>query len=121
MLDRLHELSRLPEVVSYRDWRAKILASYKTGAEYEDWWHLLDGRTIHVASAQRPDGGLTYLYDDVTEKLALETRYNALIDAQRETLDRSEGRRGGVCDRRPAEALQFGVCTDLASLAQHAR
>src|SRR5690606_2355796 len=60
---------------------------YKTGTEYEDWWHLLDGRTIHVTSAQRPDGGLTYLYDDVTERFALESRYNALIDAQRETLD----------------------------------
>lgn len=87
LLDRLRELSRLPEVVNYRDWKAKILAGYKTGTEYEDWWHLLDGRTIHVASSQRPDGGVTYLYDDVTERFALESRYNALIDVQRETLD----------------------------------
>jgi signal transduction histidine kinase len=87
LLDRLRELSRLPEVANYRDWKAKILAGYKTGAEYEDWWHLLDGRTIHVVSAQRPDGGLTYLYDDATERIALESRYNALIDVQRETLD----------------------------------
>ena len=87
LLDRLRELSRLPEVLNYRDWKAKILAGYKTGTEYEDWWHLLDGRTIHVVSAQRPDGGLTYLYDDATERFALESRYNALIDVQRETLD----------------------------------
>ena len=73
--------------MNYRDWKAKILAGYKTGTEYEDWWHLLDGRTIHVVSAQRPDGGLTYLYDDATERFALESRYNALIDVQRETLD----------------------------------
>jgi signal transduction histidine kinase len=87
LLDRLRELSRLPEMVNYRDWKAKILSGYKTGSEYEDWWHLLDGRTIHVASSQRPDGGLTYLYDDVTERFALESRYNALIGVQRETLD----------------------------------
>jgi signal transduction histidine kinase len=87
LLDRLRELSRLPEVSNYRDWRSKILAGYTTGTEYEDWWHLLDGRTIHVASAQRPDGGLTYLYDDVTERFAQESRYNAMIDVQRETLD----------------------------------
>lgn len=87
LLDRLRELSRLPEVVNYRDWKGKILSGYKTGTEYEDWWHLLDGRTIHVASSQRPDGGLTYLYDDVTEQFALESRYNALINVQRETLD----------------------------------
>jgi signal transduction histidine kinase len=87
LLDRLRELSRLPEVVNYRDWKARILSGYKTGAEYEDWWHLLDGRTIYVTSSQRPDGGLTYLYDDATERFALESRYNALISAQRETLD----------------------------------
>jgi signal transduction histidine kinase len=87
LLDRLRELSRLPEVVNYRDWKAKILAGYKTGAEYEDLWHLLDGRTIHVVSAQRPDGGLTYLYDDETHRIDLEIRHNALINVQRETLD----------------------------------
>src|SRR6185503_9602454 len=105
LLDRLRELSRLPEVeLNYRDWKAKILAGYKTGTEYEDWWHLLDGRTIHVTSAQRPDGGLTYLYDDVTERFALESRYNALIDAQRETLD---GLKEGVAVFEPDGRLKL--------------
>jgi signal transduction histidine kinase len=105
VLDRLRELSRLPEVeVSYRDWKARLLAGYKTGTEYEDWWHLLDGRTIHVTSAQRPDGGLTYLYDDVTERFALESRYNALIDAQRETLD---GLKEGVAVFEPDGRLKL--------------
>src|SRR5262245_46598215 len=104
VLDRLRELSRLPEVENYRDWKAKILSGYKTGAEYEDWWHLLDGRTIHVTSAQRPDGGLTYLYDDVTERFALESRYNALIDAQRETLD---GLKEGVAVFEPDGRLKL--------------
>src|SRR5262245_23671679 len=104
VLDRLRELSRLPEVDSYRDWKAKILSGYKTGTEYEDWWHLLDGRTIHVTSAQRPDGGLTYLYDDVTERFALESRYNALIDAQRETLD---GLKEGVAVFEPDGRLKL--------------
>lgn len=87
VLDRLRELSRLPEVQDYRGWKARILSCYSPGNEYEDWWHLLDGRTIHVNSAQRPDGGVTYIYADATEKLSLESRYNALIAVQRETLD----------------------------------
>src|SRR5262249_25618339 len=33
LLDRLRELSRLPQVANYRDWKAKILAAYKSGAE----------------------------------------------------------------------------------------
>jgi signal transduction histidine kinase len=36
---------------------------------------------------QRPDGGVTYLFADETERIALESRYNGLIDVQRETLD----------------------------------
>jgi signal transduction histidine kinase len=87
ILDRLRALSRLPEVVNYRDWKSKVLAAPAMGTEFEDWWHLNDGRTIRVLAEQRPDGGVTILYDDATERLALESRYNALIDAQRETLD----------------------------------
>jgi signal transduction histidine kinase len=87
ILDRLRELSRLPPVVSYRDWKTKVLAGYKTGSEPEEWWHLPDGRSLHVMAEERPDGGITYLYDDATERLALESRYNALIGVQRETLD----------------------------------
>ena len=87
ILDHLREKGKLPPVVNYRDWKAKVLACYKTGAELEDWWHLTDGRILHVVAEQRPDGGVTYLFADETERLSLESRYNALIDVQRETLD----------------------------------
>ena len=87
VLDRLRELGSLPEVVNYREWRAKALKCYKEGTEQEDWWHLPNGRVIHVMAAQRPDGGVTYLYADETERLALESRYNALTRVQTETLN----------------------------------
>ncbi len=87
ILDRLREQSALPAVVDYRPWKTKLLSVYKDGAELEDWWHLPDGRTFHVVIEPRSDGGVTYLIDDATERFALESRYNALIDVQRETLD----------------------------------
>ena len=87
VLDRLKELSRLPAMVDYRGWKAQLLACYENASGYEDWWQLPDGRMLHVLAEQRPDGGVTYLYEDVSERLALESRYNALIDVQRETLD----------------------------------
>jgi signal transduction histidine kinase len=87
VLDRLRELGRLPEVVNYREWKAKALQCYKDASEHEDWWHLPDGRVLHVMASQRPDGGVTYLYKDETERLALESRFNALISVQRETLN----------------------------------
>lgn len=86
-LDRLRLLSLLPQAQNYREWKLKVLTAFRSGDQYEDWWHLLDGRTIHVTAELRPDGGVTYLFDDVTQRLALESRFNAMIEAQRETLD----------------------------------
>ncbi|MEZ5776615.1 MAG: ATP-binding protein [Hyphomicrobiaceae bacterium] len=87
ILDRLRESRRLPEEADYRAWKTKQLACYGLQAEHEDWWHLPGGRAVRVIAEQRPDGGVTYLYDDVTERLALESRYNELITVQSETLD----------------------------------
>src|SRR5947199_10156646 len=49
--------------------------------------HLPDGRTLSVSMSPHPFGGLTFVYEDVTDKLALERSYNTLIEVQRETLD----------------------------------
>lgn len=87
ILDRLRDVGRLPDVVNYRDWKAKVLACYATGGEREDQWHLPDGRIIRVMAGARPDGGVTYLYVDDTEHMTLASNYNALIRVQRETLD----------------------------------
>ena len=50
-------------------------------------WHLPDGRTLRVVTTPNPDGGVTYLFDDVTERLDLERRFEELIRVQGETLD----------------------------------
>src|SRR5262249_61224484 len=58
----------------------------------EHQWHLPDGRTLRVITTPSPEGGVTYLFDDVTERLDLERRFDALIRVQSETLDNlSEG------------------------------
>jgi len=87
ILDRLRALRFLPEQADYRAWKAKFLENYQSSEAREDWWHLPDGRSIHVVAEQRPDGGVTYLFDDATERLALESRYNSLFHVQEETLE----------------------------------
>jgi signal transduction histidine kinase len=87
VLDRLRQARRLPEKADYRDWKRAWLAAYGSNTQNEDQWHLPDGRTLHVVADSVSDGGVTYLYENVTERLALESRYNALIHVQRETLD----------------------------------
>ena len=78
ILDRLRDDGRLPDVANYREWKSRLLACYMELTEVEDWWHLKSGRVVHVAAERRPDGGVTYFYDDKTEALALERRYVAL-------------------------------------------
>ncbi len=87
ILDRLREESQLPDVANYREWKSRLLACYTELTEIEDWWHLKSGRVVHVAAERRPDGGVTYFYDDKTEALSLERRYVALTRTQGETLN----------------------------------
>jgi signal transduction histidine kinase len=87
ILDRLRQARRLPEKADYREWKTSWLSAYGGNAQTEDQWHLPDGRTLHVIADSDGEGGITYLYENVTERLALESRYNALIQVQRETLD----------------------------------
>jgi signal transduction histidine kinase len=87
ILDRLRQARRLPEKADYREWKTNWLSAYGTNAQDEDQWHLPDGRTLHVVADSEGEAGVTYLYENVTEQLQLESRYNALIQVQRETLD----------------------------------
>ncbi len=87
VLDRLRAARRLPEQTDFRAWKAQLHQAYRTAepAKYE--WHLPDQRTLRVVTTPNPDGGVTYLFDDVTERLNLERRFDALIRVQGETLD----------------------------------
>ena len=87
ILDRLRHARRLEERADYRDWKRGWLSVYGTHTQVEDHWHLPDGRMLHVIADADETRGVTYLYENITERIALESRYNALIEVQRETLD----------------------------------
>ncbi len=87
VLDRLRAARRLPEQADFRVWREELHGAYRTIEPKEHWWHLPGGRTLRVVTAPNPEGGVTYLCDEVTERLALESRFNSLTRIQSETLD----------------------------------
>ena len=87
ILDHLRSARLLPEQADFRSWKAGLLAAYRSVDTEESWWHLPDRRTLRVVRNSNPQGGLTYLFDDVSDRMQLESRYNALIRNQRETLD----------------------------------
>ncbi len=87
ILDRLRAERKLPEEVDFRTWKAQLREAYQSIEPRELWWHLPDRRTLRVVITPNPEGGVTQLFDDVTERLALESRFNALARVQSETID----------------------------------
>jgi len=88
LLERLRERRRLPEYADFRAFKRQQLAMFTSLLKpQEELLHLPDERTLRLVVSPHPFGGLTFVYEDVTDKLALERSYNTLIEVQRETLD----------------------------------
>lgn len=88
ILDRLRAKSLLPAVPDYQGWRGSHLEVYSLSEPQEQTWHLPDGRTINfVAAPASRDGGVIYVFEDVTQRLKLESTNKALVSVQRETLN----------------------------------
>jgi signal transduction histidine kinase len=87
VLDRLRSAHKLPEEQDFRQWKQQLYEAYRATEPQEHTWYLPDGRTLRVVTTPNPEGGVTYLYDDVTESLDLHRRYDAMIKVQSETLD----------------------------------
>jgi signal transduction histidine kinase len=89
VLDRLREARKLPEQRDYQVWKRERLSLYQNALENtsEELWHVPSGKTLRVVAQPHPFGGLTFLYEDVTERLTLESNYNTLIKVQSATLD----------------------------------
>ncbi|HEY8382251.1 MAG TPA: PAS-domain containing protein [Microvirga sp.] len=87
VLDRLRASRKLPEQADFRLWKTDILSGYTAVEPRETWWHLPDRRTLRVVMNPNPKGGVTYLFDDVSERFQLESQVTALTRVQSETLD----------------------------------
>jgi signal transduction histidine kinase len=87
VLDRLRAARKLQEQPDFRAWKAKLHEAYRAVEPEKDRWYLPDGRAISVVTTPNPEGGVTYLFDDVTESLDLERRFDGANRMQRETLD----------------------------------
>lgn len=91
LLDRLREKRQLPEQDDYSKWREAELARYEAGPDVDtpdELWPLPDGRVFRVARQRHPLGGVLLIFEDMTDQLALQARYNTLIKVQRATLDK---------------------------------
>lgn len=88
VLERMRENGRLPEQANFLAWKQRQLNAYTALLEPDvDTWHLPDDTTLRVVTQPHPFGGLLLLFEDVTDRLALERSFNTLITVQRTTLN----------------------------------
>ncbi|MBL4620653.1 MAG: PAS-domain containing protein, partial [Marinicaulis sp.] len=97
ILDQLRLDGKLPEPTDYDTWKIDQLSLYteghtapgaeRDGDAPDEIWHLPDGRTLRVAKQRHPLGGVMAAFEDITEKVSLEARFNTQISVQKATLN----------------------------------
>jgi signal transduction histidine kinase len=87
VLDRLRSDGKLPEQPEWRRWRESMLAAYRAPDAAEHWWYLPDGKTVRVIANPQPKGGAIWVFENLTEKFDLESKFNSMVKIQGETLD----------------------------------
>ena len=92
LLDRLRGAKKLPEQLNWKTWKDGVLSVYRALDTQTDLWHLPNGQILRVFATAHPQGGATWVFENLTEQVDLETRYNTLVKVQGETIDHlSEG------------------------------
>ena len=125
VLDRLRSERKLAEQPEWRRWTENILSAYRSPESQEHWWHLPDGRTIRVVANPQANGGVTWIFENLTEKIDLESRYNTAVRVQGETLDNLAegvavfGSDGRVRLSNPAFASLWGLQANLVEPGVH--
>lgn len=88
MLDELRRLRQLPEQANFKTFRDSELALFELRPfPHEESLYMPDGRMIRRRALDPGDGGITFLYEDESERLRLESDRKSLGAVQQTTLD----------------------------------
>lgn len=88
LLDNLRERRLLMEHSDYITFKKQMLQLVTTLlSSSQELIHLPDGRTIRKIMAPHPMGGAFYIFEDLTDALTLEQRYNTQLAVQKASLD----------------------------------
>ena len=126
VLDELRRHRLLPEMTDFQDFKRRMIGQFTSlTTPYHDLRYLPNGQIFRVITAPHPLGGLIYMFENITERISLETQYNTLIAVQKATLDNlfegiavfSSDNRLKLCN--PAFCHIWGLTYDPALLGRH--
>lgn len=129
VFERLRETRKLPEQADYRKYKESWTNLFTSLIDpLEEMLYLPDDTMIRVLVVPHnvdDKGGLMFMFEDVTSRLALESSYNTLIAVQRETLDNLTegiavfGSDGRLTVSNPAFANLWHLPTDILNVTTH--
>ena len=125
VLDRLRTEGKIAEQPEWRRWKEALLGAYRAVESQEHWWHLPDGKTLRVVANPQPKGGVTWVFENLTEKIDLESRYQTAVRVQGETLDNLAegvavfGPDGRLRLSNPAFTTLWGLNADVVKPGVH--
>jgi PAS domain-containing protein len=79
----------VPEPRNYRAWRDEI-ARVERGAEqdsFHELWTLPTGETVRVTGRPYPDGGIAFMFEDITSEMSLTRKFRGELDLYRAVFD----------------------------------
>lgn len=127
LLDRLRDNGKLPEQLNWKSWRENALSVYQAVDNQSDLWYLPNGQTLRVFANTHPQGGATWVFENLTEQVTLETQYNSLLKVQEETIDHLAegvavfGPDGKMKLSNPAFRAIWGITAEQAAEGTHIR
>lgn len=127
LLDRLRSAGKLPEQLSWKSWKETALSVYRALDTQTDLWHLPNGQTLRVIATAHPQGGATWVFENLTEQVDLQTRYNTLVKVQGETIDHLAegvavfGADGRIRLSNPAFRALWAITAEEAEAGKHIR
>ena len=86
LFDRLRDSRQLPEQRDFAAWKREQLAVPQAPTR-EEFWHLPQGRSLRIVTQPHLRGGKLAVFEDISEKLFLQTSLNLLLQVQKATLD----------------------------------
>ncbi len=88
VLDNLRERRLLPEQAEYQAFKTEQLKRLGSLLEpFEGLNHLPDGRIVREILAPHPQGGGFYIFEDLSDRMRLEQKYNTQLAVQSAALD----------------------------------
>lgn len=125
LFEELRTKNKLPLFTNWQEWRDDIFKIYSNFECQQYKWNLPDGTVLRVIAQPQPQGGVCWIYENLTPMLEIQMRYNNLIAHQSDTLDNLLegvvlfGSNGKILLSNPAFTKLWGLDVEFGVAGTH--